>query len=113
MRIENGPVLWNLLETATVASVTNSDPQQLDHIYGFAVQATWSITSPVSGAICYLESSNDGISWCVLEDSIVNITVDDSVLYNVTDAMFNHVRLSFDLSFGEMIVSGRFNIKGV
>lgn len=113
MRIYNEKILFSGKNTGVVLSTTTSDPYKLDNIYGFSVQANWKIISPVTEATVYLEGSNDDDNWNLLQDSVYNITKDDAVLYNVTEVFFTDIRLVFDITSGELEVTGHINSKGV
>jgi hypothetical protein len=113
MRIYNEKVLFGNTNKATVVATTYSDPYKLDNIYGFSVQANWKIISPVTEATVYMEGSNDDDNWNLVPDSVLNITIDDGVLYNVTEVFYSDIRLVFKVTTGELEVTGHINSKGV
>lgn len=97
---------------------------QLENMFGYAIQIEW--LSDANGAFKLQASTDDNevsshqgtwpINWTDIPDSTATITVDGSVFYNVTDVMYNWVRIVYtDASGGAstaVITTATFNGKG-
>lgn len=101
-----------------------SSPLQLTDMFGYAIQLEWSNTA--NGAF-KLQASNDSslvsshqgtwpVNWNDIANSTVTVTTDGSVFWNVTDVMYNYVRVVFtDASGGTstaIMTTATFNGKG-
>ena len=71
---------------------TVSESVSLEHIYGYAVYASWT-GSTISGSI-KLECSVDGTNWADVTSSEQTITGASSFLWNEPDAMYKWFRVS-------------------
>ena len=101
----------------------NGPAMQLNEMFGYAFQVEWTGTA---NGIFFLQASTDSniikggpvwpVNWTTVADSSITITNDGSVFYNVTDVMYNWVRICYtDNSSGTSVAIATtvtFNGKG-
>lgn len=125
MRVYNVP---NIIPAATVLNTTvNSTPMQLYEMYGFSIQAVF--TGTPTGTF-KLQASNDPVyasnipagarvvtNWTDIANSMVTVTAAGDYMWNVTDSMYNFVRVVYtDGSAGAstaVLTVCTFNSKGI
>lgn len=102
----------------------NGPAMQLENMFGYAIQIEW--TGTINGTFKLQASTDDNevanhqgtwpLHWTDIPDSDAAITTGDCAFYNVTDVMYNWVRIVFtDASSGSatgVITSATFNGKG-
>lgn len=84
--------------------------QDLSYIIGYAVHAIW--TGTPTGTVV-LQVSNDGVTWeNITTTSTATGGIADSVLFNITDAMYKKVRLTYTRTSGTGTLNVTFMGKG-
>lgn len=92
-------ILNEVLISAGDMSGNLSAVQRLDHVAGFAVQISWSGTSPVG--TFKLQGSNDGSTWTYLTSQTISVSGNSgSGLLNYADSMFQQVKAVYTASSG-------------
>ncbi len=105
MRIFNEPLL---AAPAPNNASFNSLPMKLDQMFGYAIQivqtGTPAGTVKLQGCADSVQNSspNKGlpVNWTDISGSSIVISASGSVLYNVTDVMYNFVRVVYTDSSG-------------
>jgi len=102
-----------LFEDETVNNETTvSEAVSLEHIYGYAVWASWAGNS-ITGSI-KLQASVDGDNWLDVASSSQTISSASSYMWNVADAMYKYFRVSVTSgNTNDITVNCKFSAKGV
>ena len=125
MKVAN---VQNIVPANTVLNTNiNSDPMPLYHVYGYSIQAVY--TGTPTGTF-KLQASSDPVfpgnkapnsnfvvNWTDVANSSVTVTAAGNYMWNVTDVMYNFVRLVYtDGSSGAstaVLTVSTFNAKGI
>lgn len=125
MRVYNVP---NIIPAATVLNTTvSSTPMQIYEMYGYSIQVVF--TGTPTGTF-KLQASNDPVyasnipagarvvtNWTDIANSMVTVTAAGDYMWNVTDSMYNFVRVVYtDGSAGAstaVLTVCTFNSKGI
>ena len=100
-----------LSDTTVGVGTITSDAQQLDNLYGFAIQAQW--TGTVTGTLI-VQTSNDGINWNDISATSTDLNAVSSVMLNEKDTFYNNVRVKVTVATGSLTtIDAVFNGKGI
>lgn len=109
MRILNDKIL----DEDTVTADARSSIVDLDFIYGFTAQITWTATT--AAATLKLEVSNDKANWVELSSPTATINNNSSsAMLEVPTAFYKHVRVFVDFTSGSITsIEAVINAKGI
>jgi hypothetical protein len=102
----------SLFTAEAVASQTKvTETVSLDHLYAYAVWASWSGTT-IAGSI-KLQASIDGTNWNDVADSSQTISAASTYLWNITEVAYPNFRVSVTADNANVITTTvKFYAKG-